>query len=314
LIVPRDLDRLVRRCLEPALADRYQTAAELAAALDGCGELERARKELPRPGAVSGPALRRPFLVLLIVTLLPHILGSAVNIAYNQTQIMSGLSVHQQVVFERLVVAYNAAVYPLALTVIYYLVEPIVRVWKRVGRGEKVPDFQINAIRRRLLTLPLWAVGLSCIGWFPGGLLFPLGLAGFGDPVSVQTFNHFLMSFTISGLIAQTYSYFGVQFVVLRVMYPELWPDGQGFRGTAAEELKAVSGRLRFFQFMAGLIPLAGAILLLSVGPEQLTVSFRLLVTGLITLGMVGFGVALLASSRLSRVLTALTGADGKRY
>jgi hypothetical protein len=248
------------------------------------------------------------------MTFLPHVLGSAVNIAYNQLQIMNGLSAHQQAVFERLVVGYNAVVYPLALTIIYFLVAPIVRVWRKLGRAEKVPDLQVHAIRRRLLTLPLWAVGLSCLGWFPGGLLFPLGLAVFAGPVSLQTFNHFLMSFTISGLIAQTYSYFGVQFVVLRVMYLELWPDGQAFRPTAAAELKAVPGRLRFFQFQAGLIPLAGAILLLSVGPEQLTVSFRLLVTGLITLGMVGFGVALLASSRLSRVLTALTGADGKRY
>jgi hypothetical protein len=93
-------------------------------------------------------------------------------------------------------------------------------------------------------------------------------------------------------------------------MYPELWPDGQGFRLRAAEELRNVGRRLRFFQFLAGLIPLAGAILLLSVGPEQLTTTFRLLITGLITLGMLGFGVALLASSRLSQVLTAFAGRE----
>jgi hypothetical protein len=226
---------------------------------------------------------------------------------------MSGLSVHQQMVFDRLVVGYNAVVYPLAIVLIYWLVAPIVRVWRKLGRGEKIPDSQFHLIRRRALTLPLWAVGLSCLGWFPGGLLFPLGLAGFAGPVSLNTFSHFLLSFTISGLIAQTYSFFGVQLVVLSLMYLELWPDGQGFSRLAAEELRPIAGRLRFFQFLAGLIPLAGAILLLGVGPEQFTVSFRLLVTGLIILGMLGFGVAILASSRLAHILTAFTGADRSR-
>lgn len=311
--MPRVLDRLVRRCLEPEPSDRYQSAVELAAALDGCGAMERARRELPALGAVTGLALRHPFLLLLILTFLPHVLGSIVNVAYNRSQIMDGLSAHQQQVFDRSVVGYNTAVYPLALAIIYFLTAPIVRVWRKLGRGEKVPDLQIHAIRRRLLGLPMWAVGLSCLGWLPGGVLFPLGLAVFAGPVSYLTFNHFLLSFTISGLIALTYSFFGVQTVVLRVMYPELWPDGRGFRQTTAAELRSVGSRLRFFQFQAGLIPLTGAILLLSVGPEQFTVSFRFLVTGLITLGMLGFGITLLASSRLSQALSALIGADGKR-
>jgi serine/threonine protein kinase len=311
--VLRVLDRLVRRCLEPEPHDRYQSAAELADALDGSGDLVRARKDLPPPSVVSGPALRHPFLVLLIVTFLPHVLGSIVNIAYNQSQIMDGLSAHQQTVFARLVVGYNLVVYPLALAIIYYLIAPIVRLWRKLGRGEKTPNDQIHGIRRRLLSLPMWAVGLSCLGWLPGGYLFPLGLAVFAGPISYRTFSHFLLSFTISGLIALTYSFFGVQTVVLRAMYPELWQDGRGFRETAAAELERVGGRLRFFQFQAGLIPLAGAILLLSVGPEQFTFSFRFLVTGLITLGMLGFGVTLLASSRLSQTLTALIGIEGKR-
>src|SRR5260370_8210141 len=96
-------------------------------------------------------------------------------------------------------------------------------------------------------------------------------------------------------------------------MYPELWPDGHGFRQAAAAELRSVGSRLRFFQFQAGLIPLAGAILLLSVGPEQFTVSFRFLVTGLITLGMLGFGITLLASTPLTQPLTTLLGPEGKQ-
>src|SRR5207245_7005888 len=80
-------------------------------------------------------AARHPFLLLFVVTFFPHILGSIVNISYNQSQIMSGLSAHQQTVFARLVVGYNAVVYPLAFVLIYWLVAPIVRVWRKLGRG-----------------------------------------------------------------------------------------------------------------------------------------------------------------------------------
>ena len=52
---------------------------------------------------------------------------------------------------------------------------------------------------------------------------------------------------------------------------------------------------------------------MVSVGEvEQFTLGFRLLVIGLIGLGMAGFGAALLASSRLSRTLSVLVGASSQ--
>jgi hypothetical protein len=129
------------------------------------------------------------------------------------------------------------------------------------------------------------------------------------EPVSAGVFGHFLVSFTISGLIATTYSYFGIQLFALRVLYPRLWADPQAPRRQARRELGPIEGRLRVFQFAAGLIPLSGAVLMLSVGEvDQFTLPFRLLIVGLIGLGMAGFGAALLTSSRLSRTLSVLLG------
>jgi len=68
-----------------------------------------------------------------------------------------------------------------------------------------------------------------------------------------------------------------------------------------------VDRRLGVFQFLAVLIPLAGALMMIGVGPETFTPdeyrTFRLLVTGLIALGMTGLGVAILVVSRLRRTL-----------
>ena len=119
-----------------------------------------------------------------------------------------------------------------------------------------------------------------------------------------------MVSFTVSGLIALTYSVFAAQFVVVRVLYPFLWMDARELPRSARAELGALDRRLWLLQLLAGLIPLAGAVLMIAVGPEQFTAasyrSFRLLVTALIGLGMIGFGVAVLTRQQLSQTLNVL--------
>jgi eukaryotic-like serine/threonine-protein kinase len=166
----------------------------------------------------------------------------------------------------------------------------------------------VPSARRRALALPVWSAGLSCLGWLPGALLFPLLIDLKAGPLPQKIFAHFVFSFTISGLIALTYSGLAVQWGVLRILYPRLWVDGSRFRETARREVASQNRRLRVWQFLAGLIPLAGAALLLSVGPEEFTVGFRILAIALIALGMAGLGLGLLIGSRIQQILAALGG------
>ena len=55
------------------------SATELAAALDGCRELHRVQAELPAGGRLTRACLRRPFAMLAVLALLPHLFGSAVK-------------------------------------------------------------------------------------------------------------------------------------------------------------------------------------------------------------------------------------------
>jgi serine/threonine protein kinase len=311
------LERTLRRCVAPDPADRYQTAAEMALALEGCRELHRAERDLPPATWLTRAALRRPFLMLLVLAFVPQLIGSVVNIWYNSLCIVGDLTPGQQTLFARLVVGYNLVVYPACLAVPYLLLMPLYRGCQRLGRLERMEPVQVALLRRRALELPLWTVGLSCVGWLPGGLLFPVALHLLAGPVAGEVFARFFVSFTIAGLIALTYSVFGVQFVVLRVLYPRLWSDGQGMRETARAELRHVAPRLRLFQLLAGLIPLAGAILMIVVGPEEFSDSsyrsFRLLLTALIALGMLGFWLAVLVSGVLTQTLISLTGTGQRR-
>ncbi len=312
--VPPALDRLVRRCLAPEPRDRYQSAAELAAALEGCRELRRMERELPPGGAVTRCTLRAPFLMAGVLVVLPQVLGSLVNISYNALRIQ--LAPEQQVVFRNVVLAYNAIFYPLCTFLLFRQVAAVFRPWRRLAGTGPIAAEEVAEARRRALRLPVWAIGMACLGWLPGGIVFPLALHAFAGPVRLEVFQHFLVSFALSCLVAMTYSVFAVQFVVLRVLYPLLWLDVRSPREAARKEVGGVEGRLRLLQFLAVLIPLAGATLLLGVGPEELSASsyptFRLLVTALMALGMGGLGMALLVSGELGRTLTALTGARAR--
>jgi hypothetical protein len=317
--VPAVLDGVLRRCLEPDPARRYGSAAELARALEGCREWRHIAAELPHGNRLTQAALRRPFLWLILLALFPQIVSSLVNIAYNWLEIVSRFeSQDLEQAFNLVALTYNVLVYPFCTYLLFRQMWPVYRMWKRLhprnGLPETLARDEVAVGRRRMLSWPAWAVGLSALGWLPGGFLFPLGIDLLAGPMALDVYAHFLISFTLSGLIAMTYTYFGVQFVALRSLYPRFWADPQDLHRDIAAELRERSPRLALFQLLAGVIPLAGAILLVVVGPELTGyLAFRLLAASLILLGMVGFGIAIAANKFLAETLSVLTGADRGR-
>jgi serine/threonine protein kinase len=314
--IPGAVERTVQRCLAPTREERYQSATAFAQALDGARDLYQRKKELPPGGVLTRNALRFPFWALAVLALLPHLCGSVVNISYNNLNIIGTLGKRQETTFWALVCTYNLLVYPFCLALLFRAVLPIYRGW-RLTR-ETLPDgAALEAARQAALRLPGRTIAISCLGWLPGGLLFPLGIHLLAGPIAAVVFAHFLISFTISGLIALTYVFFGVQFLVLRVLYPRLWGEVAQLDQTIHRELAGIDKRLWFFQFLAVLIPLTGAVLMIAVGPEKFTPQsyqqFRWLVTGLLSIGMLGLGIAILVSGRLTDCLHALRGREQHR-
>jgi hypothetical protein len=309
--VPGATARLVRRCLEPSPARRYVQASDLARALDGCRELRRISRELPPAGWLTRLLQRWPFAAGCALVVLPHLFGSVVNVSYNELQIVRRLLPEQRQCFFTFVLVYNVFAYPICLLLGAAVILPVRSAWRRLGGAGTLNAAAVTRARQRALWLPLWAVAISCLGWLPGGLLFPLGLHFLSGPVGLDVFGHFLLSFTLSGLIALTYSFLAIQFLVLRVMYPRFWIDPDDLRATARTELGHLDRRLALFQFLAVLIPLAGALLMIGVGPETFQTAsyqtFRLLVTALIALGMLGLGVAIAVTNRLRQTAAVLT-------
>lgn len=294
--IPPVLWRVLSRCLAPEPADRFSSGVELAAALRHAAQLLEAGSHLATDSGLARLTYRRPIAVLLALVLLPHVVGSVVNIIYNENQVV--LREEQQGAFLSLVIGYNLIVYPLCVLVAWSVLWPLVRALGRPSALLTMPTRELDRLRRRTLSLSNWAIVLALLGWLPGGFIFPVALHLATGALAEGTYFHFLLSFTLSGLIALVYSYFAAQFVMLRGLYPRFVHAETDPQQVQRELDRAVRGAL-LFQVLAALVPLTGAVLLLTLGPKEMTLVFRFLVVAMILAGMAGLGIAVWATHSL---------------
>jgi hypothetical protein len=304
------LERTICRCLEPDPAERFASGAELAEQLDGCRRLRESERQLPPVPGMFARILRRPFVWLVVLVVLPQLAASVVNIAYNSTQIVAKLTDDaQKTEFMRIVQVYNGIVYPLAILAFVLAVRPIARCWKALSNAERIAEGDVTAARRRVLRIPRFIAALTAIGWFPGGVIFPVVMRMTTGLDTLLAY-HFVASFVLSGMIALAYSLCGVEFVVLRGLYPGLWRDVRHFTSVAREELAPVSRHLNWIEVLAVLIPLVAATLVVILGSGS-NMAFRMLVAALIILGGIGSYVTSAITRHLSQVIVALTKPKG---
>ena len=308
--IPPIVERILRRCLDPEPAKRYPNAGELAHALERAFDWLGMQRSLPRGGRVTRMSEGNPAGMFVAMTLVPHVVGTIVNIAYNTIEIR--LSDPQKDAFLLTVCGYNAFIYPLCFYTLYRLLMPVYRGWHQCRSGAYSPE-EIDRLRSRALRAAGWVSVVALAGWIPGGFVFPLCIDLLAGPLPWQIYAHYFVSFALSGLIAVVYSYFGVQFVILRVVYPQLGNADASDPFRSRLELDRVARRLVFFQGLATVVPLTGAVLLVVLATGEMTLSFRLLVTSLIVLGMVGVGIAVRVTRKLTEVLQLLRGEQTNR-
>ena len=313
---PPALVCVVRRCLDPDPERRFRSAGDLAAALDGCGELCRVRKALPTAGPLAHGLCLWPFALGCALVLLPHVLGSVVNVSYNVLRIVGHLNAEQQAAFHRLVKIYNALVYPVGVVWMAALVLPVRRTWQRLNgadppsdelsRGDPPGGAAVTHVVRRAVGARLAA------GWttFPARPRPPGRADRRRRLPPLPDLVHNLGRHRPDLLLLRNPVHRAAQ-----VLYPSLWGDTRQFRATVRNELAGIERRLAAFQLLAVLIPLSAAVLMVAVGPEDFREGyrpFRILVTTLIALGMTGLGVAMAVSRRLRETLAAMTGGESR--
>lgn len=305
--VPRELAAVIRRCLEANPARRYQSAAELAEALEAAARLIAVRRSLPPAGRFEQQLLRYPIASLALAALAPHVIASLVNISYNAVQIE--LTDAQQRVFQSLVLTYNLVVYPVCALVLFSALRGLAR---RLPALPRASAGEVDDLRHRARSIAWMTIWLGCLGWLPGSLLFPWGIDMLSGPLPWQDYAHFAVSFTLSGLIGVVFSFFGVNYVLFRSLLPFLGhPDSEDVSRIAAE-VRPLVGLFGSFLLLACAVPLTGAILLVVLAEGPMPLGFRLFVAGLIGFGVAGVGIAERLTRRLNRLASVLEDGTGK--
>lgn len=302
--LPHEVAQVIHSCLEPDPAARYATAGALAGALAGAWHLLAARRAMPKPGQFGRWVVSNPVWALALAGLMPHLAGSVVNISYNAVQI--DLTKPQERAFDALVIGYNAVVYPACATYLFLLL-------RRIGNGIRAIPVSRGAtadeLRRRCRHLGWVAIGLGCVGWFPGAVLFPLGIdlaTGGTEPIEpdkrLALYGHFAVSFVLSGLIGIVFSFLGVMYVLLRAVFPIAGNPDTYRPGLVGAELRPLAWWFGPFVLLASAVPLTGAMMLVSLSDDRMTLPFRLLVVGLIGFGVVAVGMAERMTRRIARL------------
>jgi len=297
--VPRELAAVIRRCLEVNPDYRYQTGGELAAALDGASHLIAVRRALPPSGRIGRWVTANPVPALALTAIVPHLIASVVNITYNAVEV--DLNAAQRRAFTFIVVSYDLIAYALCYGAALVLLSRIARLLKTLPKAN---GLQSDDLRRRVRHFGWWAIGFGLVGWVPGGFLFPFAIDMVAGPLDWDIYGHYIVSFTLGGLIGIVFSYLGVQYVVFRALLPKLGNPDMHSPAGAWEEIRPLTSLFGPFLLLACAVPLFGAVMLV-MRVEVMTVGFRLLVAGLIGLGVAGVSIA----ERLTRALRKLASA-----
>ena len=240
-----------------------------------------------------------PLLLTGIAPALPMVIGSAINIWYNVTNIDPLLTPSQRAIFMQTVTAFNLTVYPILGAIWAWLLFSLRGPFREQMRGS-IPDrARRERAQRLVINLPWWGLALVLIGWGLCAPVFLLALSRSPDPLNPILYAQLPVSFAISGLIAITHGFFTLELLSQRLLYPVFFQDTRPAKtpGTLALSLRA---RGILLIVSAGVCPVVSLLLLTFVSREagRDTSAFELAVGGL------GIALGLTSAWLLGRLVT----------
>ena len=165
-------------------------------------------------------AQRHSLLLVGISPVIANLIGSVFNILYNHTQIEPLLSDAQLERFNSCWQAFNVVVYPVA---VFLWISPL--LWLRplhraLLKGESVEKEKLLKAQRYVINLPWWILIVAGISWLICIPIFPAALRAMPEYLEFNVTMHLVTSFVTASLIAVTQSFFVVELVSQRALYP----------------------------------------------------------------------------------------------
>jgi serine/threonine protein kinase len=260
--LPAGLVKTLLACLEPNPADRPATAGAVGRQLELC--LQPRTQQVFRPSPKSFRQLARTYPVRLFTFagVLPNLVFSLFNLAFNFGTIVQQLTDDQKSMFWTQVLYVNPIAYTIGILFGVRLVWPVIKAVRDVRHGRQLPPESLPALRARSLLVGDYIALVGFALWFFSGLAFPIGLALVGpfDSAITKYYIYFFLSQIVFGLISSTQAFFLITYISLAGFHPLLvkmdQPDPED-----GERLMRLDRRLNWYFAMAFAAPLIAVVI-----------------------------------------------------
>jgi eukaryotic-like serine/threonine-protein kinase len=295
----RELTQLLLRVLQPDRNHRPTSGAKFAQELILCLH-PRTRKlmEIPQAGW-RRVALAWPLCTLIAFALLPNAIAGATNYSYNRSAVAA---IHTDYLgsFGIVSFALNVVYFSLGAIIAKWILGPVAAAVRGIQQGTKLSPELSQRLRLRTLRFGSIVGMVGILLWFSSGLVFPIAIRMLSPDFPTAGFRPFFASMPICGLIAAAYPFFGVNYLVVQVLYPALL---RAAPGTDADEyqLKRLSRGLAPYLLAAGIVPLL--IMLLVV---MMNFSNRIVSAAIILAGLAGLAISYILYQRIREDIAAL--------
>src|SRR5262249_46295237 len=144
--------------IEPS--ERFRNAEGFSSTLRVLQKLRRIRKAMPKGGGVIAWAKEHPIIALISAVFWPNLIGSVVQITYNQLLIIRHLTQIQQRLFLEMVFIYNPIAYVIGTVILLGQLRPfLLFLWQhRSSQPRSVGDFKY--LRDKVMSFPGWVVSV----------------------------------------------------------------------------------------------------------------------------------------------------------
>ncbi|NOY40879.1 MAG: serine/threonine protein kinase [Planctomycetes bacterium] len=291
---PESLRQVLLRCLQPRIEERYQSADEVAKALDLCLHPQSWKLLQESSSPLIRLPLQFPILTLIIAGLTPNALAGYFNLIYNYERIVAHFPDH----LERFMTVQqwvNSIMFPLGASVGTWIVVRTRRTLKHAKSAEAEAgsnQLLLFGLAVSLLTLSLWTLS---------GIIFPIAI-NIGLPLndSLGFYSHFFLSLALCGIVAMAYPYFLLTSLTVRVYFPALVRN-KIVAGPRWRTLQRIRMLNRTYLMLTALVPMLSVLLAVAFDSEQ---KWALMVAS--GGGIIGFAVMFALERYIEKNLDAL--------
>ncbi len=290
----RVLEKTLRTTLATSPEDRPKSGAEMAARLRLALHPEAASLFDPGDRTWRSRLTRiSPWLVAGSAILIPNIAAGVFNYMYNHQEILDDKMLEG---LDKIATCVNLIAYPLAVPIMVWFAWGLARGVKMANEGERVLPEDV----RDTVNLGHHAAVIGGTFWLIAGLIYPLALWSMYPEFTATQAVHFFVSLLICGGVAMIYPFFGLAVISTLVYYPHL------LRGSMQDNdfdtrARQMIRRSEVYLLMAAIIPLLGAVLLISSQSQSRGFMLTAIAAGMIGL-LASFFAFRIVSDRWNRM------------